>query len=143
MNCRNHYSVHPIRIHDKSSVKSTPSKELKLEHTEVLVLLFKSQLWKPLKLFVLRPRILCMVSTAPVNYRTKAVHVAATWAGRCDHTVFLSSTHGGLNYWSDQYVAGLNIMEVIKFIEFFGNIFFYFYVFNIFLIGIYLSLILR
>ncbi|XP_023339197.1 glycoprotein-N-acetylgalactosamine 3-beta-galactosyltransferase 1 isoform X2 [Eurytemora carolleeae] len=58
------------------------------------------------------PRILCMVSTAPVNYRTKAVHVAATWAGRCDHTVFLSSTHGGLNYWSDQYVAGLNIMEV-------------------------------
>ena len=68
-----------------------------------------------------------MVSTAPVNYRTKAVHVAATWAGRCDHTVFLSSTHGGLNYWSDQYVAGLNIMEVMKLEEIFGtNIYFYF-----------------
>ena len=107
-----------------------PSQIHSKQRTKVLaygrfVLLFKSQLWKPLILFVLRPRILCMVSTAPVNYRTKAVHVAATWAGRCDHTVFLSSTRGGLNYWSDQYVAGLNIMEVIKFIEFFGKISFY------------------
>ena len=29
-----------------------------------------------------RPRVLCMVSTCPNNYRTKAVHIHATWAGK-------------------------------------------------------------
>lgn len=37
-------------------------------------------------------RVLCVVCTHPANYHEKAVHVAATWAGRCDHTAFLSTT---------------------------------------------------
>jgi len=60
------------------------------------------------------PRVLCMVSTCPNNYRTKAVHIHATWAGRCDRTVYLSSLVGGLTiqYFPDPSVSLLPIIEV-------------------------------
>ena len=35
-------------------------------------------------------RILCLVNTAPSNYRKRAVHVQATWGSRCDTLVFLA-----------------------------------------------------
>lgn len=42
-----------------------------------------------------RPRVLCLISTYPDNYESKALHVAATWAGRCDQAVFLSAVGAG------------------------------------------------
>jgi len=37
------------------------------------------------------PRILCWVNTHPANHAKKAVHLAATWGGRCDKLLFMST----------------------------------------------------
>uniref|UniRef100_A0AC35TZJ3 N-acetylgalactosaminide beta-1,3-galactosyltransferase n=1 Tax=Rhabditophanes sp. KR3021 TaxID=114890 RepID=A0AC35TZJ3_9BILA len=39
------------------------------------------------------PRIFCFILTCPQNHKTKAVHVAATWAKHCDNHIFVSTQH--------------------------------------------------
>jgi len=59
------------------------------------------------------PRVLCVISTYPFNYLRAAVHVEATWAGRCDLSVYLSSTHRRiLEPAPREEDVGLRILEV-------------------------------
>ncbi|TGZ62359.1 hypothetical protein CRM22_007484 [Opisthorchis felineus] len=38
-------------------------------------------------------KLLCWIATMPPNHETKAVHIKATWAPRCDRYMFMSSVN--------------------------------------------------
>ncbi|XP_064648226.1 glycoprotein-N-acetylgalactosamine 3-beta-galactosyltransferase 1-like isoform X2 [Lineus longissimus] len=45
------------------------------------------------KILYNKVRVLCWTMTNPSNYKTKAVHIKATWAKRCNKHIFMSSTY--------------------------------------------------